>query len=44
MRTPDGTEFELELVFVDVVKPEKLVWKDTFRRRHSGIAGGRFSR
>jgi uncharacterized protein YndB with AHSA1/START domain len=27
MRTPDGIEHAMELVFVEVVKPEKLVWK-----------------
>lgn len=26
MRTPDGTEFPMEFVFIEVVKPEKLVW------------------
>ncbi len=28
MRTPDGTEHAMEFVFVEVVKPEKLVWKN----------------
>jgi uncharacterized protein YndB with AHSA1/START domain len=28
MRTPDGTEFETHFVFVDVMKPEKLSWRD----------------
>lgn len=27
MRTPDGAEHEMEFVFLEVVKPEKLVWK-----------------
>lgn len=27
MRTPDGTEYPMELEFVEVVPPEKLVWK-----------------
>jgi len=27
MRTPDGSEFPIESVFVEVVKPEKLVWQ-----------------
>lgn len=27
MRTPDGQEFEMQFVFVEVVKPERLVWK-----------------
>lgn len=29
MRTPDGTEYKLEYVFVEVVRPEKLVWQDS---------------
>jgi uncharacterized protein YndB with AHSA1/START domain len=28
MRTPDGTVYEMDFVFVEVVKPERLVWKD----------------
>lgn len=28
MRTPDGAEHALEYVFVEVVKPEKLVWQN----------------
>jgi hypothetical protein len=28
MRTPDGTEFPMEFVYVEVVRPEKLVWKN----------------
>jgi len=28
MRTPDGSEFPIEYVFVEVVRPEKLVWQD----------------
>ena len=28
MRTPDGTEFDLDYVYVEVVRPEKLVWKN----------------
>jgi uncharacterized protein YndB with AHSA1/START domain len=27
MRTPDGVEHELHFVFVEVVKPERLVWR-----------------
>ena len=27
MRTPDGTEHALRFVFVEVVKPERLVWR-----------------
>lgn len=27
MRTPDGAEHAMEFVFVEVVKPEKLVWQ-----------------
>ncbi len=28
MRTPDGTDFSMELVYVEVVRPEKLVWRN----------------
>ncbi len=28
MRTPDGSEFPLEFIFVEVEKPKRLVWKD----------------
>jgi uncharacterized protein YndB with AHSA1/START domain len=28
MRTPDGSEHRLEFVFVEVVKPERLSWKN----------------
>lgn len=28
MRTPDGVDHELEFVFLEVVKPEKLVWRN----------------
>lgn len=28
MRTPDGTELPMEFVYVEVVRPEKLVWKN----------------
>lgn len=28
MRTPDGSEYAMEFVFVEVVKPEKLVWRN----------------
>jgi uncharacterized protein YndB with AHSA1/START domain len=28
MRTPDGTEFPMEFIFVEVVKPEKISWQD----------------
>ena len=28
MRTPDGTEHAMEFIFVEVVKPERLVWKN----------------
>ena len=27
MRTPDGTDYAMEFVFVEVVRPERLVWK-----------------
>jgi uncharacterized protein YndB with AHSA1/START domain len=29
MRTPDGTEFKMVFVYVEVVKPERLVWKSS---------------
>jgi uncharacterized protein YndB with AHSA1/START domain len=29
MRNPDGGEFAMEFVFVDVVKPEKISWQNT---------------
>ena len=28
MRTPDGREIAMEFVFLEVVKPEKLCWRD----------------
>ncbi len=28
MRTPDGSEYKMEFIFVEVVKPERLVWKN----------------
>jgi uncharacterized protein YndB with AHSA1/START domain len=28
MRTPDGKEFSMEFVFVDVVRPEKISWQN----------------
>ncbi|APR77776.1 Putative glutathione S-transferase-related transmembrane protein [Minicystis rosea] len=28
MRTPDGSEHPLEFIYVEVVKPEKLVWQN----------------
>jgi uncharacterized protein YndB with AHSA1/START domain len=28
MRTPSGADFALDLVFVEVVKPERLVWRN----------------
>ena len=31
MRTPDGDEHPLEYVFVEVVKPERLVWRSADR-------------
>ncbi len=36
MRTPDGAEFKMEFVFVEVVKPEKLVWKNVDHGKHGG--------
>jgi uncharacterized protein YndB with AHSA1/START domain len=29
MRTPDGHELKLEFVFIEVVRPERLVWQNT---------------
>jgi uncharacterized protein YndB with AHSA1/START domain len=29
MRTPDGGEFKMEFVYVEVVRPERLVWKNS---------------
>lgn len=42
MRTPDGVDHELEFVFVEVVKPEKLVWRTAgapgrFGRHHDNV-------
>ncbi len=31
MRTPDGSEHALQFVFVEVVKPERLVWRNADR-------------
>jgi uncharacterized protein YndB with AHSA1/START domain len=28
MRTPDGSEYRLEFIFVEVIEPEKLSWHD----------------
>lgn len=28
MRTPDGAVYEMDFVYVEVVKPERLVWKN----------------
>lgn len=28
MRTPDGTELKMDFVYVEVLRPEKLVWKN----------------
>ncbi len=36
MKTPDGTEYPMEYVFVEVVKPERLVWKDAEPRTRVG--------
>ncbi len=36
MRTPDGTEHAMEFVFIEVVKPEKLVWKNAGGKPTSG--------
>lgn len=37
MRTPDGTEHALQFVFVEVVKPERLVWRSA---DHGSTLGG----
>jgi len=29
MRTPSGADYAMEFVYVEVVRPEKLVWKNT---------------
>lgn len=36
MRTPDGAEHEMEFVFVEVVRPEKLVWRSAGGDRGPG--------
>jgi uncharacterized protein YndB with AHSA1/START domain len=37
MRTPNGDEYKLEFVFVEVTKPEKLVWQDAnYGKRRPG--------
>lgn len=37
MRFPDGTDFPLDLIFVDVVPPSRLVWKNAdYETRSSG--------
>lgn len=33
MRTPDGHEFATDFVFVEVVRPERLVWEHANHRR-----------
>ncbi len=38
MRTPDGQEFTFNFVFVEVVRPERLVWQD--EKHGKGAAGG----
>ena len=38
MRTPDGTEFTLDFVFLEVVEPERLVWQNVDQGKRS--AGG----
>jgi uncharacterized protein YndB with AHSA1/START domain len=37
MRTPDGSEHALQFVFVEVVKPERLVWRSA---DHGSTLGG----
>jgi uncharacterized protein YndB with AHSA1/START domain len=36
-RLPDGFELEMNTVFVEVVKPERLVWKDVNYDRGSNM-------
>src|SRR5262245_54420869 len=38
MRTPDGHEFEMDFVFIEVVKPKRLVWQSASHgeRRQGG--------
>ncbi len=38
MRTPDGTEFTFDFVFLEVVKPERLVWQNADHGKRA--AGG----
>lgn len=41
MITPDGTEFPLEFVYVEVVKPSRLVWENVGHSEHKPTAAGR---
>lgn len=41
MITPDGTEFPLEFVYVEVVKPSKLVWENIGHSEHKPLPAGR---
>jgi uncharacterized protein YndB with AHSA1/START domain len=36
MRTPDGKEFAMDFVYVEVVKPEKLVWQNVDHGKRAG--------
>ena len=38
MRTPDGAEHELEFVFVEVVRPERLAWRNARPERRPELA------
>lgn len=42
MRAPDGTEFALNFEYLEVVKPERLVWQDVAHNKRE--PGGRPSR
>jgi uncharacterized protein YndB with AHSA1/START domain len=35
MRTPDGVDHEMEFVFVEVVRPERLVWRNADHGKRS---------
>jgi len=36
MRTPDGVDHDLEFVFVEVVKPERLAWRNADHGKRPG--------
>jgi uncharacterized protein YndB with AHSA1/START domain len=41
MTTPDGTDFPLEFVYIEVVKPSKLAWENVGHSEHKPLANGR---